>query len=134
MDPGYSGTPLLKKLGIKDKSVVRLFDAPQSFVSYAEAQPEQIVWAQHGDLADVVVLFVEREARLIELLDIAIPGIKKNAGLWIGWPKKASKVSTDITENRLRDVVLPMGLVDNKVCAIDEKWSGLRFVWRVERR
>ena len=55
-------------------------------------------------------------------------------GLWIGWPKKASKVPTDITENRLRDLLLPLGIVDNKVCAIDEKWSGLRFVWRLERR
>lgn len=131
---GYSGTPLLKKLGIKNGSVVRTFDAPHVFIDYVKAQPEDVIWAQDGDVADVVVLFAEWEARLVELLDAAIPAMQMNGGLWIGWPKRASKAPTDITEDRLRDIILPMGLVDNKVCAIDEKWSGLRFVWRVELR
>jgi len=131
---GYSGTPLLKKLGIKNGSVVRLVDPPDWFQEWASAEHEAIVWALPEDAADVTVLFAEWETNLVEHLKTAVPGMKVNGGLWIAWPKKASKVPTDVTEDRLRDLLLPAGLVDNKVCAIDEKWSGLRFVWRLEHR
>lgn len=134
MIAGYSGTPLLKKLGVKHGSLFRTFDAPVNFLDWLKSQPDPIQWATDGELADVEVLFVEWEESLTSLLPIAIKGLTKAGGLWIAWPKKASKVPTDITENRLRDIILPMGLVDNKVCAIDEKWSGLRFCWRVELR
>jgi len=131
---GYSGTPLPKKLGIKPGSVVRLFDAPDGFLESLEPADTGFVLADSTSLADVIVLFAAWEKDLVALLELAIPTLRKNGGLWIGWPKKASKAPTDITEDRLRDVILPMGLVDNKVCAIDEKWSGLRFVWRLELR
>lgn len=131
---GYSGTPLLKKLGVKPGSALRLYDAPNGFAEWAAAQVEFDHWAESSESADVAVLFCEWESRLTELLLTAVPELKINGGLWIAWPKKASKVPTDLTEDRLRDLILPMGLVDNKVCAIDEKWSGLRFVWRLEKR
>jgi hypothetical protein len=129
---GYSGTPLPKKLGIKTGSTVALFDAPEGFLESLE--PGSTGFTVGAENADVIVLFAEWEERLTELLKVAVPAMKVNGGLWIGWPKKASKVPTDITEDRLRDILLPTGLVDNKVCAIDEKWSGLRFVWRLDRR
>jgi hypothetical protein len=131
---GYSGTPLPKKLGIKLGSVVTLVDSPKGFADVLEAQTTGFVFSTGEVQADVILLFAEWEARLLELLPIAIPRMRINGGLWIAWPKRASKVPTDITEDRLRDILLPQGLVDNKVCAIDEKWSGLRFVWRVENR
>ena len=131
---GYSGTPLLKKLGVKQGSAFRAIEAPEEFLAWVRVQPENVRWPSSEELADVTVLFVEWEDRLTSLLPSAIQGLTKAGGLWIAWPKKASKVPTDITENRLRDIILPLGLVDNKVCAIDEKWSGLRFVWRVELR
>jgi len=134
VDAGYSGTPLLKKLGVKDGTVFRTIDAPQHFLDWVGEQPDQVRWAKTGDIADVVVLFVEWQQRLITELPVAIQGLAIAGGLWISWPKRASKAPTDITEDRLRDIILPMGLVDNKVCAIDEKWSGLRFVWRREKR
>jgi len=113
---------------------VRLYDPPEWLPGWIEEQPDGTIWADEGDKADVVLLFAEWEQKLLELLPSAIAGMQLNGGLWIGWLKKASKVPTDITENRLREILLPQGLVDNKVCAIDEKWSGLRFVWRVENR
>jgi len=134
MQAGYSGTPLLKKLGVKPHSLLRLFDEPDGFREWVKEQPEGVMLAEPGQLTDVVVLFAEWESQLVELLEIAIPAMQMNGGLWIAWPKKASKAPTDITEDRLRDIILPIGLVDNKVCAIDEKWSGLRFVWRLELR
>ena len=131
---GYSGTPLPKKLGIKPGSIVLLLDSPEGFDEVLDSRGAGYLLAGSDDTADVIVLFAEWESRLAELLPIAIERLRSNGGLWIGWPKKASKVPTDITENRLRDLLLPLGIVDNKVCAIDEKWSGLRFVWRLERR
>ncbi len=131
---GYSGTPLTKKLGIKTGSIVRLIDAPDGFAAALELEEPGLAWASGDEAADVTVLFAGWECRLQELLARAIAGMKPNGGLWLAWPKRASKVPTDMTEDLLRDILLPMGLVDNKVCAIDEKWSGLRFVWRLENR
>ncbi len=131
---GYSGTPLPKKLGIKMGSLVRVFDGPDDFLDILRDGTVEFETTADGIDVDVIVLFAEREADLTRLLLTAIPALKKNGGLWIGWPKKGSKVPTDLTEHRLRDIILPQGLVDNKVCAIDEKWSGLRFVWRLENR
>ena len=131
---GYSGTPLLKKLGVKPGSLIRLVNPPGSFLEWLAVQDDRPVMARESDKADVVVLFTEWQEHLIASLPAAIEGLQTNGGLWISWPKKASKVPTDITEDTLRDIILPLGLVDNKVCAVDEKWSGLRFVWRVELR
>jgi hypothetical protein len=111
-----------------------VIDAPPAFLDWVRLQPEQPRWAETDDLADVTILFVEWQDRLNAQLPQAIDGLAIAGGLWIAWPKKASKVPTDITEDVLRTVILPTGLVDNKVCAIDEIWSGLRFVWRKEWR
>ena len=133
---GYSGTPLAKKLGIKVGSTVAVLSAPDGFADVlATTLPEAVtVRTRATGTADVVVSFhTERtklEARvpnLIEVLDV-------DGGLWIAWPKKASGVPTDVTEDTVREVFLPLGLVDNKVCAIDDTWSGLRVVWRKELR
>jgi hypothetical protein len=126
MTAGYSGTPLPKKLGIKPGSRVLVFGGPDGFLP-------DVVRADGGP-ADVLVSFhTERrdfEARLPELRAL----MESAAGLWIAWPKRASKVPTDMTEDVVREVALPTGLVDNKVCAIDDTWSGLRLVIRLEHR
>jgi hypothetical protein len=131
---GYSGTPLLKKLGIKANSVVRIFDEPSGFRSLIDGDQTEVDWQPESTSCDVILVFAEWESQLSNHLEPAIPSLRPNAGLWIAWPKRASKVPTDLNEDRLRDILLPQGLVDNKVCAIDEKWSGLRFVWRLENR
>jgi hypothetical protein len=129
MTAGYSGTPLPKKLGVKDGSRVLLLGAPEGF----ELDGVHAGRSARGK-ADVIVSFhTERrdfERRLPRLRALMQPA----AGLWIAWPKKASKVPTDITEDVVREVALPTGLVDNKVCAIDDTWSGLRLVIRLEHR
>lgn len=122
---GYSGTPLPKKLGIKPGSRVLLVDGE---VDVGEGE----VVAEGP--ADVLVAFFTERAAFADALDGLRAQMVPNAGLWIAWPKKASKVRTDITEDVVREVALPTGLVDNKVCAIDATWSGLRLVIRKELR
>jgi hypothetical protein len=123
---GYSGTPLPKKLGIKPGSRVVLVGG--------EVDTGEGVVVPEGPADVIVAFFTERVA-----FEAALPGLRAmmepDAGLWIAWPKKASKVPTDMTEDVVREVALPGGeLVDNKVCAIDAVWSGLRLVIRLERR
>jgi hypothetical protein len=132
---GYSGTPLPKKLGITEGATVAVLNAPQGFASELVPLPDGVTVRRSArGRADVVVSFhTERhdlERRLPVLLDV----LDVDGGLWIAWPKKASKVQTDMTEDVVREVFLPLGLVDNKVCAVTEVWSGLRVVWRTERR
>lgn len=132
---GYSGTPLAKKLGIKDGAVVALAAAPAGFVGELEPLPAAVRFVEMGtEAAHVVIAFFTSRAELTERWAHLGKAILPAGGLWIAWPKKASKVPTDITEDVLREIGLPTGLVDNKVCAINETWSGLRFVWRNELR
>ncbi|QXC63369.1 DUF3052 domain-containing protein [Aquihabitans sp. G128] len=135
---GYSGTPLAKKLGIATGSRLALVEAPDGFGDLlAESLPADIDQRGGTDAdgaADVVVAFVTRRAHLDALVDPLIATLDVDGGLWIAWPKKASNVPTDVAEDTVREVFLPLGLVDNKVCAIDATWSGLRVVWRKERR
>ncbi|TFG71804.1 MAG: DUF3052 family protein [Solirubrobacterales bacterium] len=132
---GYSGTPLPKKLGIKEGSVVAFPSAPPDFAVTLGALPDAVVVkaAARAPL-DVIVVFVRREAELRRRIEALGRAIHPAGGLWIAWPKRASGVPTDVTEDVVREVGLPLGLVDNKVCAIDETWSGLRLVWRLENR
>jgi hypothetical protein len=129
---GYSGTPLSKKLGVVEGSSVALIDAPQGVVD--ELPAGVTVKRQARGTADVVVAFFTRrkdfERRIGSLSKMIFPA----GGLWVAWPKRASRVETDMHEGVLREVALPLGLVDNKVCAIDETWTGMRVVWRRERR
>jgi hypothetical protein len=124
---GYSGTPLPKKLGVKPGSdVVVLGDAPAGFlpdVDRADSGP-----------ADVIVSFHTERGELEERLPSLRALMRPAAGLWIAWPKRASGVATDLTEDVVRELGLANRLVDNKVCAIDETWSGLRLVIRLADR
>ena len=129
---GYSGTPLPKKLGIVEGSSLVLIGAPAGVIQ--ELPPGVSVKRQARGSADVVVAFFTRrsdfERRIGSLSEVIFP----DGGLWVAWPKRASGVETDMHEGVLREVALPLGLVDNKVCAIDEIWTGMRVVWRRERR
>ena len=121
---GYSGTPLPQKLGIKPESSVALVGAPAKFPIRAGGKAP----------FDVIVVFVTVRAKLAPAIAAARAKLAEAGGLWIAWPKKSSGVATDMTEQVIRDVALPTGLVDNKVCAIDETWSGLRLVIRLGNR
>jgi hypothetical protein len=126
---GYSGTPLPKKLGIKPGHRVLLLGAPDGF----ELEGVKPIRSLRGQ-ADVIVSFHLERADLERRLPALRRAMVQNAGLWIAWPKKASKVETDLNENIVRDLALANALVDNKVAAIDEVWSGLRLVIRVRDR
>jgi hypothetical protein len=132
---GYSGTPLPRKLGIKPGSRVALIDAPAGFDAVLGELPEGVrVGARvRGPLDVVVAFFLERRAleRRIAALRAALDPA---GGLWIAWPKRASGVTTDLTEDVVRELALANMLVDNKVAAIDETWSGLRLVIRLRDR
>jgi hypothetical protein len=132
---GYSGTPLATKLGIKPSNVVGVINAPEHFPALVVPLPDgvEIVTGVRGR-RDVVVAFFVRRTDLERHLAAMTKAVFPAGAIWVAWPKKASKVATDITEDIVRAVALPTGLVDNKVCAIDEVWSGLRLVVRKERR
>lgn len=135
MPAGYSGTPLAKKLGIVEGSTVALITEPDGFRLLLDPLPAGVDFTTSlRGRADVVVHFVTRRAELQRRVAAAGRAIFPAGGLWIAWPKRASNVPTDMTEDIVRDVALPLGLVDNKVCAIDDVWSGLRVVWRRELR
>src|SRR5262249_3059021 len=133
---GYSGTPLVQKLGIKPGHRVLVIGSPADFMGTLGKLPDGVLVLGPRSRAtcDVVVLFVADGLTLTKCFKRLAARIKPTGGLWIGWPKKASGVATDLTEDRVRQVGLSAGLVDNKVCAIDETWSGLRFVIRIRDR
>jgi hypothetical protein len=129
---GYSGTPLAKKLGIKPGARLALDRPPPGWA--VPDLPEGVVPAGEADPADVIVAFFREAAELPERLPALARRIFPAGGLWLAWPRRAGGHSSDITENGLRDQALPLGIVDNKVAAIDDDWSGLRVVWRLEHR
>jgi hypothetical protein len=132
---GYSGTPLAKKLGIKAGHRVVLEGAPSTFASTLEPLPEGVTLRKRaGGAADVLLYFTKSADDLQANIARLGGAIEVDGAVWIAWPKRASKVPTDMTEDVVREVALPLGLVDNKVAALDETWSGLRLVWRRERR
>ena len=132
---GYSGTPLVRKLGIKEDTRLGLFDAPAGFVDLLVGLDEQgVIRTRAGSPLSVIVSFHTERAHFERRLPGRLRSLDRDGGLWVAWPKKASKVPTDMTEDVVREVVLPLGLVDNKVCAIDETWSGLRVVVRAADR
>ncbi len=135
MTAGYSGTPLAKKLGIEPGSTVAIGNEPKGFRNLLEPIPADVEFRPwlRGKVA-VSMLFVTRRSELERRIGAGGRVIFPSGGLWVAWPKKASKVPTDMTEDVVREVGLPHGLVDNKVCAINEIWSGLRLVWRKEHR
>ena len=132
---GYSGTPLPKKLGIKELTRFATKHAPAGFASTLGQLPAGADWRkQVRPGLDVVVAFYTSRALIVREWPKLTAAVAPNGTVWIAWPKRASKVPTDITEDVLRDQLLPTGWVDNKVCAIDDTWSGLRFALRRELR
>lgn len=132
---GYSGTPLPQKLGFKPGMRAALIGAPDRFGDTLGELPAGVrVSSRLGRGLDLVVFFTTERRKLEGRLDALRAAIAPNGMVWVAWPKKASGVPTDITEDTIRDIVLPAGLVDVKVCAIDEVWSGLKVVIRKELR
>ncbi len=133
---GYSGTPLVKKLGIKAGAAVLLVNPPEGFLKTLGplSADAEIISPRSRESLDVVLLFANSQKKLRQEFARLAARLKPAGGLWVCWPKKASGVKTDLTEDLIRKVGLAAGLVDNKVCAVDETWSGLRFVIRLVDR
>ncbi len=132
---GYSGTPLPRKLGVREDSRLLLVDAPVDFAATLGDLPPGVELVEAGAGAvDVAILFaLDAPTVRARFADLAA-SLQPAGGLWIAWPKRSSGVATELDENVVREIGLADGLVDNKVCAIDATWSGLRFVWRLRDR
>jgi len=132
---GYSGTPLPQKLGIKPGTIVVVIDAPAHYRKLLGQIPSGVNFATRpvGN-TKFVHLFSMRQSELAKQLSILRRKIAEDAAIWVSWPKKSSGVATDITEDVIRAVALPLGLVDIKVCALDDTWSGLKLMIRKENR
>ena len=133
---GYSGTPLAKKLGFKPGTKVLVVgDVPKEYKSLVAPLPERVVIAGTGQPPFAAVhVFVTKRAELEKHLKHLRKTLAPDGYVWISWPKKASKVPTNITEDVIREVCLPLGFVDIKVCAVSDVWSGLKLVIRVSER
>ena len=132
---GYSGTPLPKKLGIKPAARLALVNAPADFTDTLGELPAGVApQALRRGPYDVIVLFSRNDKELAQGLPAARERLDPAGGLWVAWPKKSSGIKTDVTEQEVRARGLALGLVDNKVCAVDETWSGLSFVVRMADR
>jgi hypothetical protein len=132
---GYSGTPLPKKLGLKENQRIALVNAPAGFEKTLGVLPKgaEIVKRLSSPL-DLVVLFVDQEKQLSKQFSSIASKLASNGMIWVAWPKKSSGVPTDLTFDPVQRIGLDSGLVDVKICAIDEIWSGLKFVIRVKDR
>lgn len=133
MPAAYSATPLVKKLGVKEGHTVALVGAPDAW-SIAGLDPTVTIRRDLRGRADVVIAFVRTRAELRRRTPRLVEAVGAQGSLWLAWPRKAGGHVSDVTEQSLRDELLPSGLVDTKVAALDDDWSGLRFVWRRELR
>jgi hypothetical protein len=131
---GYSGTPLAKKLGIHEGDRLALVGDPGHALELLAPLPPGVQVGRDVVPADVVLFFTTARADLAARIGALGEAIFPGGACWVAWPKRASKVATDVTEDVVREVALPLGLVDTKVCAVDETWSGLKLVWRRELR
>ena len=134
---GYSGTPLVRKLGIKAGAQVGWLHAPEHLADLLEDLPAGVRMGEldpDAEPCDVILLFAADQATLDDEIERAVAALQQNGGLWLIWPKKSSSMKTNLTQNAVRAAGLSTGLVDNKVCAVDEDWSGLRFVVRTRDR
>jgi hypothetical protein len=132
---GYSGTPLNKKLGLTDGLVMYVFESPAEYFNWLSPLPSDLIIKERltGEV-DFIHLFVKESKVFQKEFVKSKKHLRKNGALWISWPKKSSKVSTDLDENGIREFGLREGLVDVKVCAVDEVWSGLKFMYRIKDR
>ena len=132
---GYSETPLAKKLGLKEGSSLALVGAPDDYAALIEPVPDGVkIGSRVSDTTDIVHVFSTRRADICRFLVSCRSKLKSSATVWVSWPKKSSKVPTDVTEDVIRELALPIGFVDVKVCAVTEVWSGLKLVVRKELR
>ena len=133
MSTGYSGTPLAKKLGVKHGHVLALMGAPEAW-SIPGLEPEVKLRRDLRRKPDIVITFVRSLSDLRRQAHRLVTAVPAEGSLWVAWPRRAGGYESDVTEQSLRDELLPTGLVDNKVAALDEDWSGLRFLWGRELR
>ena len=132
---GYSGTPLARKLGIKPGFRVRVRNAPADYEALLAPLPDDVrISTRIRSDVDVWHLFTTSRRDLVRQLPSCLEHIRQNGMIWVSWPKKASGVATDVREDTVRAAALPLGLVDVKVCAVDDVWSGLKLVIRKENR
>jgi hypothetical protein len=132
---GYSGTPLSKKLGIKENCTLVVVNAPADYDELLSPLPASVRFASTADKhTDLAHLFSTQRSELAQVLAQWRKTLAPDATVWVSWPKKAAKVPTDITEDTIRELALPLGFVDIKVCAVDAVWSGLKLVVRKELR
>ena len=132
---GYSGTPLVKKLGIQPGMTLRVVDAPAPYEQIVDGLPADLRFVTRaGASTQFVHLFVRESVRLAQLLTSLRERLPADAMVWVSWPKKASGVASEVTEDTVRELALPLGYVDVKVCAVDGVWSGLKLVVRKELR
>ena len=131
---GYSGTPLVKKIGIKENFNAAILNAPEGFVKTLDLPEGVQVNSRSRQSLDLTWLFVKRRRELERKFSLCAAKLVPAGMLWISWPKKASGVATDLTDNIVREIGLANGMVDVKVCAVDEVWSGLKFVFRLQDR
>ncbi len=134
LSQGYSGTPLPRKLGIGEGGTFAVLGDPGHLDELLSPLPAGARRVESSTGADVVLFFTTARSELEHEIERLGAAVFPDRMLWVAWPKRASKLSTDVTEDVVRDVALPLGLVDTKVAAIDATWSGLRLVWRRERR
>ncbi len=133
--PGYSGTPLAAKLGIKPGYSLFVVGAPTRYHALLQPLPEGVVFTRKAsERTDLVHVFSASKSDLTKALKQFRATLKPSSTVWVSWPKQSSKVATDITEDTVREVALPLGFVDVKVCAVTEVWSGLKLVVRKELR
>ena len=133
--PGYSGTPLAKKLGIVAGSILLPIDAPAGYRKLLAPLPADVTLVRAPSRkTDIAHLFVTSRARLANQLTELRSALRPDAALWVSWPKLSSKVATEVSEDVIRELGLPMGWVDVKVCAVTDVWSGLKLVVRKELR
>jgi hypothetical protein len=132
---GYSATPLVKKLGIKSGIKLYLVDAPVDYFEKVDPLPGKVTVVSRLTAGiDMAHLFSTDATHLEKVVKKVLPKLMPDGVIWVSWPKQASKVKTNITEDTIREIALPLGLVDIKVCAVDEVWSGLKLVIRKELR
>ena len=134
---GYSKTPLAKKLGIKEGFTIQVYNSPKNYLSFFHEFPNDVVISNsvtEKESADFIHIFATKEKELSQAFTQAKPSLKKNGSLWISWPKKSSKIETEIDKFYVMNYGVNSGLVDVKVVAVDDDWSGHKFVYRVKDR
>ena len=132
---GYSGTPLPQKLGIKPGLTVVAINAPSNYRRLLGQIPDSVTFSERlKSGSSFVHLFTSRRSEMQKKMSILRDKISDNGAIWVSWPKKSSGISTDVTEDVIREIALPLRFVDIKVCAVDETWSGLKLMIRRENR